>query len=323
MENIHVIVDSMSRQGSNNIAITLVPVDEHTSLPLCEAGSHIDLHLPNNLIRQYSLTGNPHQTDHYQLCIKKEDNSRGGSQYVHEQLRVGQTIQISAPRQAFAMQEAENYLLIAAGIGITPILSMAEALDAKKQPFTLLYYVKNHTFAAMFRRLNTGFQYGSVQILSSDDGQGLRSITPELLQKPQANTQIYMCGPEGFMAHFTDVATTHGWLNEQIFIEAFHPPALNKANELDADTFIVTLRSTGQSYTVPAEKTIANVLQENDIYVPLSCEMGMCGACLTKVHCGEVDHQDTVQSDEEKCATEQYIALCCSRAKSATIEIDL
>lgn len=323
MENIHVIIDSMSRQGHNNIAITLVPAQDGITLPLWEAGSHIDLHLPNNLTRQYSLTGNPQHTDHYQLCIKKEDHSRGGSKYIHEQLRVGQNIQISAPRQAFALQDAKNYLLIAAGIGITPVLSMAETLETQGKPFTLLYYVKNHIFAAMYQRLNTGFKHGTVHILCSDNGQSLRLITPDPLKKPQADTHIYLCGPEGFMSYCIDIAKAEGWLKEQIFTEAFHPPTLNNNNSLDSDTFIVTLRSSGQSYHVPTDKTIANVLQDNDIYVPLSCEMGMCGACLTKVHAGEIDHQDTVQTDEEKSATAQYIALCCSRAKSATIEIDL
>ncbi|MBF7683053.1 oxidoreductase [Acinetobacter sp. B5B] len=322
MENIHVIVDSMSRQGCNNISLTLVPIDQGITLPLWQAGSHIDVHLPNNISRPYSLTGNPQDHSHYQLCIKKEDLSRGGSKYVHEQLRVGQTLQISAPRQAFALQETTTYILIAAGIGITPILAMAESLDIQKKPFTLLYYVKNHNFTAMKKRLSTGFKYGKVHVLCSDQGESLRSITPEILKTPNIDTHIYLCGPEGFMSYCHEITKAEGWLDTQLFTEAFHPPT-RIADDLATDTFIVKLRSSGQSYNVPSDKTIAHVLQEHDIYVPLSCEMGMCGACLTKVHCGEIDHQDTVQTDEEKSATEQYIALCCSRAKSATLEIDL
>ena len=320
MEKIDVVVDSMSRQGTHNIAITLIQTNGKP-LPQWEAGAHIDVFLPNKICRQYSLTGNPQQTQFYTLCVKKEPQSRGGSRYIHQQLRVGDTLQISVPRNVFKLQDAERYTLLGAGIGITPILAMAETLEQQRKAFTLFYYVQTKQDVALLHYLSKQFIYGTCEILCDDEGHSIIAQLPDAFNVPHQQHHVYMCGPAGFMNYCQEQLTRLGWHESCIYKEAFAPIVV--ASDVSIDCFQVKLKSTGQVFDVPQDKTIATVLIENDIAVPLSCEMGMCGACLTEVCSGEVDHQDTVQSEQEKQAMPQHIALCCSRAKSSLIEINL
>jgi vanillate O-demethylase ferredoxin subunit len=324
MKQLSVVVDRLSRQGKNNLAVTLVPVDQQ-KLPTWQAGDHIDVFLPNQLVRQYSLTGRPNEQNEYLICIKKEQKSRGGSRYVHEQLRIGQTLNISLPRNAFPLVTAQRYILLAAGIGITPLLAFAEQLEAQQTPFELFYYVKDLEDVAFTKRWQKGFQHGRCHLLLSNHGQSVRHGLPEICHQANPLTQLYLCGPEAFMQHCQLQAMQLGWSADQIQLEAFAPSKNKSSEETHATSaeFKVILRSTGQSFDVPADKTIAQTLMEQNIVVSVSCEMGMCGACLTRVYQGEIDHHDTVQTESEKNAAEQYIALCCSRAKSAILEIAL
>lgn len=322
MEKLNVVVDSMARQGNNNIAITLMQ-ENGSPLPAWEAGAHIDLFLNNKMCRQYSLTGSSKVQSHYTICVKKDISSRGGSKYIHDQLRVGDRFEISYPRNVFALQEAENYVFMAAGIGITPLLAMAHTLEEQETSFSLFYYVKTQADVAFAQHLSEGFEYGTCHILCDDAGGSILENFPTVLAQPNSKQHVYMCGPAGFMDYCETQLEARGWASECIFKEAFAPVQNVAQQTSTTDGFQVRLKSTGQTFDVPAHKTIATVLIENEIAVPLSCEMGMCGACLTEVCSGEVDHQDTVQTDEEKQASQQYIALCCSRAKSDLIEINL
>lgn len=323
MEKIRVVVDSMSRQGQHNIAVTLVKEDGKT-LPAWEAGAHVDVFLPQNICRQYSLTGRPqeHQT-YYTICVKNEIASRGGSRYIHRQLRLGDTLEISYPRNVFSLVDANEYVLLAAGIGVTPILAMAEALEAQGKKFTLFYYVKTQTDVALRSYLEQSFKHGTCHILCDDEGQSIVNGLPEVLQIPNEAHKVYMCGPGGFMQFCEEQLAEQGWQSHCVYKEAFAPIQAPQTANSDGEGFTVKLKSTGQTFEIPAHKSIATVLIENQISVPVSCEMGMCGACLTEVCSGEVDHQDTVQTDEEKSGEQQYIALCCSRSKSKQIEINL
>ncbi|MEY7542124.1 molybdenum cofactor-independent xanthine hydroxylase subunit HpxE [Klebsiella pneumoniae] len=282
-----VVVDGLWRQGAKNLAVRLVSA-EGQPLPAWTPGAHIDLHLPCGLIRQYSLTGSPAERDRYLLCIARESQSRGGSRYIHDTLRPGQPLMISAPRNHFPLHEGGHVVLLAAEIA----------------------------------RQLTG---GICQIHCSDEGQSPRQRLAQDLGAPDADTRVYFCGPPGFMARVRDTARAVGWEEAQLHSEAFQPPAPTAASAASAadGTFTITLASTGERWPVPGDKTIAQVLQEHGVAVPLSCEMGICGACLTPVREGTVDHRDTVQSEAEKQAAEQHIALCCSRSLSANLVIDL
>ncbi|CAO98385.1 PDR/VanB family oxidoreductase [Erwinia tasmaniensis] len=320
MQTIEVVVDALARQGNNNLSLTLVSADGST-LPAWQAGAHIDLHLAAGLIRQYSLTGDPQQRDSWLLCVKREEASRGGSRLVHEKLRPGQRLTASLPRSLFALRPARHTVLIAGGIGITPLLAMAEQLDASGQSFELHYYVRQRGDIAFRHRWQQGFRHGSVKLWCGCEGHSPRRALPPALQHPDGQ-RLYLCGPQGLMAHVQQQALHHGWSPEQVHSEAF--AAVTALDGQDAgEGFTLILQASGRSFYVPPEKTIAVVLLENDIAIPLSCEMGICGACLTPVVSGLADHRDTVQSVAEKTCTSQQIALCCSRSRTSQLVIDL
>lgn len=316
---LNVVVDGLYRQGRHNLSVTLV-AENGQPLPDWQPGAHIDVHLRDGLIRQYSLTGRCDDARGYQICIARDGQSRGGSRYVHDTLRPGQTIAISPPRNLFPLQPAAKVILLAAGIGITPLYAMALALEAAAVPFVLHYFVRQRGDEAFASELAQRFQHGFCEIWYSSEGRSARDYPPAELLDAAADTHLYLCGPEGFMTHMQQQALARGWDSANIHAEAFKPVARTAGAE---EGFTVTLARSGQQCTIPPDKTIATVLLEHGVDVPLSCEMGMCGACLTRVTAGEIDHRDTVQSDSEKSAPEQYIALCCSRSKSAELVIDL
>ena len=317
-----VVVDGLWREGDRSLAIRLLAQDGKP-LPGWLPGAHIDVHLPCGIIRQYSLTG-PHGeagADAYLICVSRESASRGGSRYIHETLRPGQTLLISPPRNLFTLQPARRVTLLAAGIGITPLYTMALNLAAAGTPFELHYYVKRQENAAFVGEMAKTFSRGSWVVHCSDEGQSPRASLADTLGDAHAGHHLYLCGPSGFMATARRIAAEKNWPEAQVHSEAFQP--LKAAASEHQDTFTVTLASSGETWPVPGDKTIAQVLQENGVAVPLSCEMGMCGACLTPLMAGQADHRDTVQSEAEKSAAVQQIALCCSRSHSANLLIDL
>lgn len=317
-----VVVDGLWREGDRSLAIRLLAQDGKP-LPGWLPGAHIDVHLPCGIIRQYSLTG-PHGeagAGAYLLCVSRENASRGGSRYIHETLRPGQTLLISPPRNLFTLQPARRVTLLAAGIGITPLYTMALHLAAAGTPFELHYYVKRRENAAFVGEMAKTFSHSSWVVHCSDEGQSPRASLADTLGDAHAGHHLYLCGPSGFMATARRIAAEKNWPEAQVHSEAFQP--LKTAAIEHQDTFTVTLASSGETWPVPGDKTIAQVLQENGVAVPLSCEMGMCGACLTPLMAGQADHRDTVQSEAEKSAAVQQIALCCSRSHSANLLIDL
>lgn len=308
-----VIVDGLWREGDKSLAVRLV-ADNGDALPAWQPGAHVDVHLPCGVVRPYSLTG-ACGDESYLICVGRETASRGGSRYVHETLRPGQKLMISAPRNLFPLQQAERVLLLAAGIGITPLYAMALQLKATGTPFTLHYYVRNRESAAFVRELS---RLGGCLIHTASPRTALAAHLPVA----ESGLHAWVCGPAGFMEKVREVATAKGWDDAHLHSEAFQPVAPAAGGEA-GEIFTVKLASTGERWPVPADKTIAQVLQENGVAVPLSCEMGICGACLTPVIDGVVDHRDSVQSEEEKGAMDQQVALCCSRSYSGELVIGL
>lgn len=247
-----VVVDGLWRQGAKNLAVRLVSA-EGQPLPAWTPGAHIDLHLPCGLIRQYSLTGSPAERDHYLLCIAREAQSRGGSGYVHDTLRPGQPLMISAPRNHFPLHEGGHVVLLAAGIGITPLLAMAHARAASGASFTLHYYVSRAQEAAFATEIARQLTGGICQIHCSDEGQSPRQRLAQDLGAPDADTRVYFCGPPGFMARVRDTARGAGWEEAQLHSEAFQPPAPTAASAADG-TFTITLASTGETLAGPGEQ---------------------------------------------------------------------
>lgn len=318
MSRLKVKVQQRSEQGTANVGIRLVALDG-ALLPSFEAGAHVDIFLPGGLVRQYSIASSPTQPDHYQLCIKLEPCSRGGSSFIHSQLQEGDELEISTPRNLFALREGRRHVLIAAGIGITPLLSMAEALHSRGEAFALHYYTRHAADVAFGERLR-GHLTGAVHFHHSSEGRSPRDHLPEELAAPQAGTQLYLCGPSAFMSDLQQRATALGWAPEVIHKEAFSAGELPALTEGEA--FEVQLGSTGAVYNVAPAQSIAQALMEAGVEVPLSCEQGICGACVTGVLDGQPLHLDSVLSAAEQ-AGNRVMTLCCSRSRSARLVLDL
>ncbi len=312
------VVSEIVRETPSIVSVRLEAPDG-TPLPPWAPGSHVDVQLITRHERQYSLCGDPADRRRYRIAVHREELSRGGSHYIHTFLRPGHRVWVRPPRNMFALAEAPRHLLIAAGIGITPLLSMAEALEARGEPFVLHYYASRRDEIAFATRLQRGFAHGRVLVHLSDAGESPREHVPIELRAATSRDQLYLCGPTPFMDRFGALAGEFGWSDGQIHREHFGALDSGRA---DDGTFEVQIASTGQRITVPAGRTIASALVAAGIEVGLSCEQGMCGACLTGVLDGEPDHRDSVLNDAERAANSR-IAVCCSRSRSARLTLDL
>ena len=315
MALLQVLVTDIAEQGEGNRALTLIPL--LGELPPFEAGAHVDVHLPGGVVRQYSIASSPAETCHYLLCVKLAPASRGGSRHIHAQCVAGQRLWISEPRNHFPLQADGPHLLLAAGIGITPLLSMAQALDARGDAFVLHHYVRDRAQAAFAGRLAQGFVHGRVQVHADAEGESPLSHVPDELAQPRGH--LYLCGPGGFMDHFAALAEGAGWPVESIHSERFDPVELVRADDAP---FEVELASSGEVIEVPAGRSIAQALTEAGVPVEVSCEQGMCGACVTGVLAGLPDHRDCVLGAAEHAANDR-MTLCCSRSRSPRLVLAL
>ncbi|MET8982207.1 PDR/VanB family oxidoreductase [Streptomyces sp. NPDC004539] len=293
--------------------------DPATPLPAFEPGAHIDVYLGPTLIRQYSLLNSPDEYGRYLICVRRDDTGRGGSTAMHRDITVGGRLRVSTPRNLFPLLPAQRYVLVAGGIGITPLLSMAEELARRGADFTLHHYTTAD--APLRERLRASPFNDRVHPHDSADGDSIRTGLPAELCTADPAALVYVCGPDGFMRHVTEAATAAGWHPGQLHLERF-TPAAREPDPVTDGAFRVRVASTGDSYPVPAETTIAEVLTANGVDVELSCEQGMCGACLTPVLAGEPDHRDEVQTDEERAANNQ-ITICCSRSRSPELVLGI
>jgi vanillate O-demethylase ferredoxin subunit len=300
---------------SQILGITLESVSGD-ALPAIEAGAHINLHLGKGLSRQYSLCNPGSSNQYYELAVLVEAESRGGSKAVAA-LEVGDIIEADEPLNHFGLKTASNHRLFAAGIGITPMLAMARELHERGSQFDLLYRAKSPEKAAFYSDLQQCDFTDSCRFSFSCEG--ALDMSAELAN-PQADEQLYVCGPQRFIDALLDAAKEAGWRLDQLNREYFNA-AIPESEEGD-QPFTVKLKSTGDEYLIPVDQTIAEVLEEAGLFVPLSCESGVCGTCLVDVVSGEPDHRDLYQSEEEQASNRQ-MTVCCSRSKSAMIEIDL
>ncbi len=301
------------------VGIDLVATDG-TALPAFTAGSHIDVHLPGGLVRPYSLCNSPLETQRYQLGVLREPASRGGSAAVHDLLAEGQTLQISLPRNHFALVAgAPQHLLLAGGIGITPLLAMAEQLMADGADFQLHCAARSAHRAPFAARLLQAPWRQRVTLHLDDGDAAQRLDLAALLAAPQAGTQLYVCGPAGFIDAVLATARAAGWPDAQLHCERFN--AVVEQRDSDAD-FEVQLGQGGRVVLVPRGQTVVQALAAAGVTVPTSCEQGVCGTCLTPVLAGEPDHRDQYLTPEEQAANDQFLP-CCSRACSPRLVLAL
>lgn len=290
------------------------------SLPAFTAGSHIDLHIREGLIRQYSLCNDPAENHRYLLGVLKEPISTGGSIAMHENVQEGDTVEVSQPRNSFHLiEEADYSLLLAGGIGVTPILAMAQRLVTLGKKFDMHYCTRSRARCAFHDMLQNSSYTERVHIHFDDGPKEQLLEIPGLLKEYPAGANVYVCGPKGFMDVVISNAEQH-WPAGTVHREYFS--ADPQAGHDDDDSFEVKIASTGETYTIPSDQSIVEALLEHDIEIPVSCEQGICGTCLTPVIEGTPDHRDLFLSSAEHEANDQ-MTLCCSRSKSDILVLDL
>jgi ferredoxin-NADP reductase/uncharacterized iron-regulated membrane protein len=287
-------------------------------LPAFSAGSHIDLTVGPGLIRQFSLCNDPKETHRYLIAVLREPQSRGGSRTLHDVLEVGDVLEASLPKNHFQLAHAaRRSILIAGGIGITPILCMAERLSNIGAAFELHYAVASTARAAFVDRLRQAAFAPQVRFHVGDEG-GRLDIRA-LLRDADPEDHLYVCGPERLIDDVLAAARALGWPEANVHCEYFVAEAHDTSNDRDFD---VRLASTGLTIHVPRTTSVAAALASHGIDIPTSCSEGVCGTCLTRVLQGEVAHRDRVLSAAERARGDQFTP-CCSRATGPLLVLDL
>jgi len=294
-------------------------MDEKAVAPF-DAGSHIDIHLAGGLVRQYSLCNGPQDSDRYIIGVKKEAASRGGSLAMHEQVQLGHVLEIGAPRNNFSLRDtAAHHVLIAGGIGVTPILSMARHLLAANASFELHYFARSPAHTAFHADLSDPRFAGRVEFHYALAPDGVRSKLRNILWERKPNAHLYLCGPRPFMDTVENVASAT-WPPTAVHLEYFAADA--NAIAADRKTFMIRLARSGGEYVVPDDMSVVNALAQYGVFVDVSCEQGVCGTCLTGVLEGTPDHRDAYLTDEERGACDKFLP-CVSRSNSSVLVLDL
>ncbi|BEP64518.1 PDR/VanB family oxidoreductase (plasmid) [Variovorax sp. V213] len=289
-------------------------------LPAIEAGAHIDVHV-NGFVRQYSLLDGPSLAPRrYRIAVARAASSRGGSEAMHAQLREGSVLRISAPRNNFPLRpDSPSSVLVAGGIGITPIMSMAAALHAGGARFALHYCARSKDRMAFADELQRAPFANAVHLYPDDEAQSAFDSEAVLASQP-SGAHLYVCGPQGFMDHVLGTARAAGWDESRLHHEYFQAAAAATSGG-DRAFDLIAVRS-GKCITVAAAETALQALTRCGIEVASSCEQGVCGSCLTPVLEGIVDHRDSFLTLQEKVRNEAFLP-CCSRAHGETLTVDL
>lgn len=316
MSTIPVMVHAQTSASGRALLVELRPVAGE--LPSAEPGAHIDLHLPTALgtvVRQYSLLDVTDPT-RYLICVQREPEGRGGSRHVHERLRVGERLMISAPRSTFTVQHGPQHaVLIGGGIGLTPLLGIAGWLHEREVAYELHCYVRGELPLAEY----VAAQPYAERVVwhRSDQGDSLRQAAPAW--SIADDTVVYACGPAGFLETVRSRAGSAGLAADRVHVERF---TVEEPIDLSGGAFTVVAASTGERMAVQDGETIAEVLERSGYDVTLSCEQGICGSCLTGVVDGLPDHRDEVQTAAEHAANTQ-INVCVSRSRTPVLTLDI
>ena len=312
-----VIVTQKSQEAVGIASFELTAVDGK-SLPPFSAGSHIDVHLPNGLTRQYSLCNHPDETHRYLIAVLLDPASRGGSTGMHELVVTGTELDISNPRNLFPLvHEAKRTVLVAGGIGITPILCMAERLAQIGACFELHYLSRTVERTAFIERIKASVFADRVHFHFDDGIEDQKFCAKESLGGYSHGDHLYVCGPSGFMDFVLSEARIHGWDEQALHREYFAAAPVETDGE-----FEVQIASSGEVLNVPSGKSVVDILTEAGIDIPVSCEQGVCGTCLTRVIEGIPDHRDMFMTHAEHAKNDQFTP-CCSRSCSSRLVLDL
>lgn len=291
---------------------TLEPIEGGT-LPTFTPGAHITVRTPSGAMRRYSLVSDGEETAQYRIAVKREVASRGGSASMHDEAAIGAELEIEPPENTFPLSEANEYLLIAGGIGVTPIYSMARELVRQDKRFTIIYCTRSKDDTAYLDEMSD--EFGDRLVIHHDDGD------PDKLYDfwdhfaEPTTTHVFCCGPKPLMEEIE--AVSGHWPEGRVHFEDFKPVDVVREDDVP---FEVELAKSGKTVTVPDDRSILEALRDAGLKTVSSCESGTCGTCKTTLIEGEADHRDMVLMDEEKA---DRIMICVSRAKSGKLVLDL
>jgi vanillate O-demethylase ferredoxin subunit len=318
MNQLSVRVARKRKEAHDIVSFELVAADARL-LPPFSAGAHIDVEIARGLIRQYSLCNDPTEQHRYVIAVLRDPQSRGGSAALHDTVGEGDVLNISEPRNHFPLTQAKRSLLFAGGIGVTPILCMAERLARIGADFGMHYCTRSEERTA-FRERIAASPFADKVMFHHDSGAPEQKMPiADILARPAPGTHLYICGPAGFIDLVVDTAKQAGWTGDQVHLEYFGATARDSSAD---QQFEVTIASTGKVYAIPAHQPVIRVLADNGIAIPMSCEQGICGTCATRVLAGVPEHRDLYFTDDERARNDQFTP-CCSRSKSAMLILDL
>ncbi|MEU9347977.1 PDR/VanB family oxidoreductase [Streptomyces sp. NPDC048278] len=286
-------------------------------LPPWEPGAHVELTLPSGLRRSYSLCGDPTERAAWTVAVHLAPAGRGGSREIHTTALVGRELSVEGPVNRFPLLPAPGYLLLAGGIGVTPLLSMARALAAGALPWRLVLGARDRSRLAYAEEL-TALGGDRVRLVPEDEA-GLPDLAAELAATPPGHA-VYACGPAAMLDAVTELCRT-AVPPRALHVERFGP-SVEAEEDMERGRFEVVLRRSGLRLAVPADRSLLEVVRDRVPDVPYSCEEGYCGSCETSVLAGNPDHRDSVIGPQER-ATATTMMICVSRAASPVIELDL
>ncbi|MFF0769822.1 PDR/VanB family oxidoreductase [Nonomuraea wenchangensis] len=298
---------------ATGIVSVVLGADDGAALPAWTPGAHLDVELAPGLVRQYSLSGDPGNGSAYRITVALQQDGRGGSKHVHERLRIGELLKVSAPRSTFPFVDAPGYVFLAGGIGVTPLLPMMRRASAEGKPWVLHLAARSRRAVPFRDELGGGT--GTVRLCVSDEGQRLDLRDAVATAHPSA--AVYCCGPERML---TEVERHARDLGREVRVERFQAKALSAPTRQGA--FVVRCARSQQAVTVEPEQSILDALATAGVEVPSSCREGVCGTCELAVLSGAVEHRDSILTDAEKQANETML-VCVSRALTEELELDV
>ena len=311
-------VRSITHEAEGILSFELVD-PKGGELPVFDAGAHIDVHVPGGLTRRYSLCDPPWERDHYRIAVLDAPQGRGGSRAMHEQVRAGDLIVVSEPHNFFPVApDARHSILLAGGIGITPIMAMVEHMRRTDQSFELHYCAQSPERTAFARRFASDVEAGRV-VLHHDGGDYRKGLDiPRALAGPREGTHLYFCGPAGFMSAVRS-ASEH-WPKETVHFEYFGADPEALAGAASGDGCDVVLERSNRTIHVEPAQSILDAVREAGVPCESSCEAGVCGTCRVRYVGGAPEHNDFVLSDEER---REYVLICCARVAQGPLVLDL
>jgi vanillate O-demethylase ferredoxin subunit len=316
VQSLTVVVADVRAEAKDVITLELRAITGG-ELPAFTPGAHLDVHLPGGLVRNYSLTNDWRERNRYVVGVGRAADSRGGSSYIHSNVRAGMQLKISAPRNNFPLEESSaSFLFIAGGIGITPIMAMVRWCVANGKSWRLIYAARSRQRTAFYEELCA---LGPDQVqFHFDDEAGQVLDVARAISSWSEGESVYCCGPAPLMEAVKTLS--ENLPSGTARFEWFTVPQSDEPK--DSNSFTVRLERSNVEFEVPEQKSILEVLEENGFELPFSCREGLCGTCVTNVCAGEPDHRDYVLSDEER-ESGKMMTICCSRSKSPLITLDL